>query len=61
MLLRWTPKFDMLLLEHRDDTAVHFGGRAGVRLNDVVVAPERAPVVSGSETQWLHDNGIDCE
>lgn len=39
-LMRWTPEFDTLVLEHGDDTAVHFGGKGGLRLGDLVVAPE---------------------
>jgi len=42
MLMRWTSEFDTLLLEHGDDTAIHFGGKGGLRLNDVVVATEPA-------------------
>jgi len=42
MLMRWTPEFETLLLEHGDDTAIHFGRRGGLRLNDVVVATEPA-------------------
>ncbi len=42
MLMRWTPEFDTLLLEHGDDTAIHFGGKGGLQLNDVVVATEQA-------------------
>ena len=61
MLMRWSPEFDRLLLEHGDDTAVHFGGKGGLRLTDVVVTAEPAPAVSGSESRWLHSNGIDWE
>jgi hypothetical protein len=32
MLMRWTPEFDTLLLEHGHDTAVHFGAKGGLRL-----------------------------
>jgi hypothetical protein len=59
--MQWKPVFDTLLLEHGDDTAVHFGAKGGLRPNEVVAAPEPAPVLSGSETQWLHSNGIDWE
>lgn len=61
MLMRWTPEFDTLLLEHGDDTAVHFGAKGAFRLNDVVVTPEPAPAASTSETQWLRSQGIDWE
>lgn len=60
MLMRWSPDFDTLLLEHGDTTAVHFGGKGALRLNDVVAAPEPAPV-SDSETRWLDSNGIDWD
>lgn len=59
MLMRWSPEFDTVLLEHGDDSAVHFGGKGGLRLNDVAVTSEPAPAVSGLEQQWLHKNGID--
>jgi hypothetical protein len=42
MLMRWSPEFDTLLLDHGDDTAVHFGGNGGLRLDDVVVTAEPA-------------------
>jgi hypothetical protein len=61
MLIRWTPEFEKLLLERGDDSAVHFGGKAGLQITDVVVTSEPAPAVSGSETRWLRSNGIDWE
>jgi hypothetical protein len=61
MLMWWEPEFHTLLLEHGNNAAVHFGGKGGLRLTDVAVTSEPAPIVSGSETQWLHRNGIDWE
>lgn len=57
MLMRWTPEFDTLLLEHGDDTASHFGGKGGLRLNDLEVVQKPAP----AEEQWLHSNSIDWD
>lgn len=37
MLARWEPEFDTLVLEYGDDTAVHYGTKGGLRLDDVVV------------------------
>lgn len=61
MLIRWAPEFEKLLLEHGDDSALHFGGKGGLQITDIAVTSEPAPVVSGSETQWLRSNGIDWE
>jgi hypothetical protein len=61
MLMQWTPNFDTLLLEHGDDTAIHSGAKGGLRLTDVEVTAEPAPARTGSETQWLQDNGIDWD
>jgi hypothetical protein len=61
MLMQWKPVFDTLLLEHGDDTAVHFGAKGGLRLSNVAVTSEPASVVSSADTQWLRSNGIDWE
>jgi hypothetical protein len=42
MLMRWTPEFDTLVLEHGDDAAIHFGGKGGLRLNHLDVVPDPA-------------------
>jgi hypothetical protein len=36
MLMRWEPEFDTLVLAHGDDTAVHYGAKGGLRLDDLV-------------------------
>jgi hypothetical protein len=61
MLLRWPPDFEKLVLEHGEDTAIHVGGKGGLRLGDVAVTPAPAGDVPGDELQWLRDNGIDWD
>jgi len=61
MLLRWPPDYEKLVLEHGDDTAVHVGGKGGLRMGQAVVAPAAAADVPDDERQWLHDNGIDWD
>ncbi len=59
MLMRWPPEYDIFLLAHGDDAAVHVGAKGGLQANDVVIAPAPARDVPGSERQWLLNNGID--
>jgi hypothetical protein len=61
MLLRWPPDYEKLVLEHGDDNAIHVGGKGGVRVGQVVVAPARSADVPSGERQWLHDIGIDWD
>jgi hypothetical protein len=66
MLLRWPPHYEKLILEHGDETAIHVGGKGGLRVGQVAVAPAPAgevPVgeVPAAERQWLQDNGIDWD
>lgn len=37
MLMRWEPEFDTLILEHGDETAVHYGSKGGLRLDGLAV------------------------
>ncbi len=66
MLFRWRPHYEKLVLEHGDDTAIHIGGKGGLRIGDAAVAPTaaaEAPAadVPGDERDWLRDNGIDWD
>jgi hypothetical protein len=57
MLLRWPPHFEKLVLEHGDMTAVHVGGKGGVRASSITAGS----VPAGADQQWLRDNGIDWD
>ena len=65
MLLRWPPHYEKLVLEHGDPTAIHVGGKGGVRASAIAVAqaPSNDLVaqsdVPSTERQWLRDIGID--
>jgi hypothetical protein len=61
MLLRWPPDYEKLVLEHGDDTAIHVGGKGGLRAGEVAVPPASSGEVQGAELQWLRDNGIDWD
>ena len=61
MLLRWPPHYEKLILEHGDEAAIHVGGKGGLRLGQVAVAPASAGEVPEAEQQWLRDNGIDWD
>lgn len=64
MMLRWPPNYEKLVLEYGDESAVHVGGKGGVRVGEFAITP--APEgqqgdVQSPERQWLRDNGIDWE
>ncbi len=71
MLLRWPPSYEKLVLEHGDESAIHVGGKGGLRVGQAVIA--QAPGVGGpdagepgvdvpsAERQWLRDIGIDWD
>jgi hypothetical protein len=61
MLLRWPPDYEKLVLEHGDDSAIHVGGKGGLRVGQAVVAPASGADVPSAERQWLRDNGIDWD
>jgi hypothetical protein len=61
MLLRWPPNYEKLVLEHGDLTAVHVGGKGGLRISGVETRVVRAGEVHDAERQWLRDNGIDWD
>lgn len=61
VLLRWPPDFERLILEHGDETAIHVGGKGGVRMGGVEVSPPPAPGLSSEARHWLSSNGIDWD
>lgn len=61
MLLRWPPNYEKLILEHGDESAVHVGGKGGLRVGQAAVAPAPAGEMPQAERQWLRDNGIDWD
>jgi hypothetical protein len=61
VLLRWPPNFERLVLEGGDETAIHVGGKGGVRLGDMAVRPAGIGEVPDTERRWLHENGIDWD
>ncbi len=61
MLLRWPPDYEKLVLAPGDDTAIHVGGKGGLRVSDVAVAPLASREVPAEERLWLRNHGIDWE
>jgi hypothetical protein len=61
MLMRWPPNYEKLILEHGDEAAIHVGGKGGLRVGQVAVAPAPAGEVPHAERQWLRENGIDWD
>jgi hypothetical protein len=75
MLLRWPPNYEKLILEHGDEAAIHVGGKGGLQVGQVAIAPapmgekpvgeaslgEVADEVPEAERRWLRDNGIDWD
>lgn len=61
MLMRWPPHYEKLILEHGDESAIHVGGKGGLQVGQVAVAPAPAAEMPSAEQQWLRDNGIDWD
>jgi hypothetical protein len=61
MLMRWPPHYEKLVLEHGDESATHVGGKGGLRVGQVAIAPTTAGEVPEAEQRWLRDNGIDWD
>lgn len=61
MLLRWPPDYEKLVLEHGDESAIHVGGKGGVRVGEFKVAPAPEGDMLSAEREWLRDNGIDWD
>ena len=61
MLMRWPPNYEKLVLEHGDATAVHVGGKGGLRVRSITVTPVPPPEMPAADCDWLRDNGIDWD
>jgi hypothetical protein len=61
MLLRWPPEYEKLVLDHGDDSAIHVGGKGGVRVGGFMIAPTPEADMQSAEREWLRDNGIDWD
>jgi hypothetical protein len=65
MLMRWPPHYERLVIVHGDDSAVHVGGKGGVRVSGISVTPvpatEEVGEVARNDIDWLRDNGIDWD
>jgi hypothetical protein len=71
MLLRWPPHYEKVILDHGDEAAIHVGGKGGLRVGQVAVAPvpsgEAPPgeaavaEVPEADRRWLQANGIDWD
>lgn len=57
LLLRWPPQLEKLVLEPGDVTAIHVGGKGGVRAGGITAAP----VPAEADREWLRDSGIDWD
>ena len=57
LLLRWPPRIEKLVLEQGDVTAIHVGGKGGVRASGITAAPASA----AADRQWLREIGIDWD
>ena len=61
MLLRWPPNYEKLVLEYGDDSAIHVGGKGGLRVGQLTVTPAPEADVPTADRQWLRDIGIDWD
>jgi hypothetical protein len=57
-LLRWPPNYEKVVLEQGDDRAVHVGGKGGVSIGVVDVAPALG---EDAWRGWLREHGIDWD
>lgn len=61
ILLRWPPDYEKLVLEPGDDTVIHVGGKGGLRMGNVAVAPPASGEVPEQDRLWLRSQGIDWD
>jgi hypothetical protein len=61
VVFRWPPHYEKLVLEGGDVTAVHVGGKGGLRVGSLTVAPVTAGEMPAEERDWLRDNGIEWD
>jgi hypothetical protein len=45
LLINWEPKFEKTILEAGDEYAIHSGGKGGLRIGHMQVAPINDPVL----------------
>lgn len=60
ILLRWPPRFEMLVVHEGDSAATHAGAKGGVLMGGTV-AQASALDVPHDERRWLRSNGIDWD
>jgi len=61
MLMRWPPRFEKIVLEDGDSSAVHAGAKGGVLMRKAEVTQAVSIDVTDGELQWLRGNGIDWD
>ncbi len=60
ILLRWPPRFEMLVVDEGDSAATHAGASGGV-LTGTAAAQVPSSEVAPDERRWLRSNGIDWD
>lgn len=60
IVFRWPPRYEKLVLEYGDANAVHVGGKGGLRVGGLAVAPTAVEMPT-EERDWLYDNGIEWD
>ena len=43
------------------NSAVHVGGKGGLRVGGATILPEPLPDMDGTDVRWLRDHGIDWD
>lgn len=72
IIFRWPPSYEKLVLEYGDANAVHVGGKGGLRMGGLAVAPSAAETsaemptempdeMPADERDWLNENGIEWD
>jgi hypothetical protein len=58
MLMRWSPRFERLVLEEGDPAATHTGAKGGALMRGAAVTQVPPTDVPADEQRWLRSNGI---
>lgn len=61
MLLGGPPHYERLVLEHGDESAVHVGGKGGLRVGNAAIIPLAPEDVRSDEREWLRGHSIDWD
>jgi len=66
IVLRWPPRFQIVVLDQGDASAIHAGGKGGVAMGTsevrrMPVTGEPSAEVPDAEVHWLRENGIDWD